>query len=56
MSQIHSMTFPNLNFPDFLHPRPQPTGLDVQCKLKHFALITYALDPIRFKDIIPERF
>ena len=50
------MTFPNLNFQDFLHPRPKPTGLDVQCKLKHFALITYALDPIRFKDIIPQRF
>lgn len=50
------MTFPKLNFKDYLHPRPQPKGLDVQCKLRHFALITYALDPTRFKDIIPPRF
>lgn len=50
------MTFPELKFQDFLYPRPKPKGLDVQCKLQHFALVTYALDPIRFKDIIPERF
>ena len=50
------MTFPTLKFQDYLHPRPKPSGLDVQCKLQHFALITYALDPNRFKDIIPERF
>ncbi len=51
-----SMTFPQLKFEDFLHPRPQPTGIDVQCKLQHFALITYALDPERFAQIIPPRF
>ena len=50
------MTFPELKFEDFLQPRPQPTGLDVQCKLQHFALITYALDPARFNGIIPKRF
>ena len=50
------MTFPELKFEEFLQPRPQPTGLDVQCKLQHFALITYALDPARFNGIIPERF
>lgn len=50
------MTFPHLRFKDFLHPRPKPAGLDVQCKLQHFALITYAIDPIRFKKIIPKRF
>ena len=50
------MPFPNLKFQDYLHPRPAPKGLDVQCKLQHFALITYAIDPARFKDIIPSRF
>jgi uncharacterized protein YqjF (DUF2071 family) len=50
------MTFPKLKFKDFLHPRPHPKGLDVQCKLQHFALVTYALDPERFTHIIPERF
>lgn len=50
------MTIEPLKFQDFLHPRPKPRGLDVQCKLQHFALITYAIDPIRFKDIIPVRF
>jgi hypothetical protein len=48
--------FPELKFKDFLHPRPQPKGIDVQCKLQHFALITYALDPKRFNSIIPKRF
>lgn len=50
------MNFQHLKFQDFLHPRPAPKGLDVQCKLQHFALITYAIDPIRFKDLIPPRF
>ena len=50
------MRFPQLKFQEFLHPRPKPKGIDVQCKLQHFALITYAIDPIRFKDLIPERF
>ncbi|CAM4349313.1 DUF2071 domain-containing protein [Acinetobacter pragensis] len=50
------MTFPQLKFQDFLHPRPQPKGIDVQCKLQHFALITYAIEPARFQDIIPARF
>jgi hypothetical protein len=50
------MTYPNLKFADFLQPRPKPTGLDVQCKLQHFALVTYALAPERFNTIIPERF
>lgn len=50
------MSFQALKFSDYLHPRPQPKGLDVLCKLQHFALVTYALDPERFKDIIPPRF
>ena len=50
------MTFPELKFKDYLHPKPKPSGLDVQCKLQHFSLITYAVDPARFKEIIPVRF
>jgi hypothetical protein len=50
------MTFPKLKFNDYLHPQPKPKGIDVSCKLKHFALITYAIDPERFKHIIPPRF
>ena len=50
------MTFPELKFKDYLHPKPKPSGLDVACKLQHFALITYAVDPARFKEIIPARF
>ena len=45
-----------LRFQDVLHPRPKPSGIDVQCQLQHFALITYAIDPEKFKDIIPTRF
>lgn len=50
------MAFKQLKFEDFLHPRPKPTGIDVECKLQHFAIITYAIDPARFNDIIPPRF
>lgn len=45
-----------LKFEDFLHPRPQPKGIDVSCKLKHFSIITYAVDPVRFSSLIPPRF
>lgn len=45
-----------LKFNDFLHPRPKPTGIDVLCKLQHFAIITYAVDPSRFAGLFPERF
>ena len=50
------MTFPELKFKDYLHPKPKPSGIDVACKLQHFALITYTVDPARFKEIIPARF
>ncbi|UOO93343.1 DUF2071 domain-containing protein [Vitreoscilla stercoraria] len=50
------MTFPILKFKDYLHPRPEPKKIDVSSHLQHFALITYALNPERFKDIIPPRF
>lgn len=41
---------------DFLHSRPPPKGIDVLCKLQHFAIITYAVDPSRFAGMFPARF
>lgn len=45
-----------LFFKDYVHPRPQPKGVDIQCKLQHFAIISYAIDPERFENLIPKRF
>jgi hypothetical protein len=45
-----------LQFKDFVHARPTPKGIDVVCKLQHFAIITYAVDPSRFEGLFPERF
>ncbi|ORE84900.1 hypothetical protein ATO7_16474 [Oceanococcus atlanticus] len=45
-----------LRFQDFLHKRPAPSGIDVLCKLQHFAIITYAVDPTRFEGLLPDRF
>ncbi|KDN12273.1 hypothetical protein SALWKB12_1361 [Snodgrassella communis] len=46
----------SLKFKDFLHPRPTPSGIDVDCKLKHFAIITYAVDVHKFAGLFPPRF
>ena len=46
----------SLKLNDFLHPRPSPKGIDVLCKLQHFSIITYAVDPSRFDGLFPERF
>ncbi|QBY05370.1 DUF2071 domain-containing protein [Thalassotalea sp. HSM 43] len=46
----------SLALKDYLHPRPTPAGLDVLCKLQHFAIITYAVDPSRFEGLFPSRF
>lgn len=43
-------------FQDYLIERPKPTGIDVLCRLKHFAIITYAVPADRFSGIFPERF
>ena len=40
---------------DYLHPRPEPSGLDVICKLQHFAIISYAFPPERFASVMPPR-
>lgn len=45
-----------LRFDNHLHPRPKPSGLDVLCKLQHFAIITYAVEPGRFDGLLPRRF
>ena len=37
-------------------PRPSSSGLDVTTVLRHFALITYPVDPHRLQSMIPERF
>ena len=46
----------SLKLNDFLYSRPAPKGIDVLCKLKHFAIITYAVEPARFAGLFPERF
>lgn len=45
-----------LRFENHLTPRPRAKGIDVATQLKHFAIITYAIDPGRLAGIIPERF
>jgi len=45
-----------LKIVDLLRDRPKPSGLDVLCKLQHFAIITYAFDPKRFARVMPSRF
>lgn len=43
-------------FSDYLVERPKPTGIDVQCGLKHFSIITYAVPAERFEGLFPDRF
>ncbi len=45
-----------LKMRDHLHDRPTPSGIDVLCKLQHFAIVTYAVAPQRFSGLMPERF
>jgi len=47
---------PPLKLQDYLHDRPEPSGIDVLCKLQHFSIITYAVDPDRFNGLMPKRF
>lgn len=41
---------------DYLLDRPKPHGIDVLCRLKHFAIVTYAVPAKRFDGLFPERF
>lgn len=43
-------------FKEYLIDRPKPKGIDVVCGLKHFAIITYAVQVDRFRGIFPDRF
>ena len=45
-----------LTFNQFLHARPAPKGIDAVSQLHHFAIVTYAIDPVRFASLIPPRF
>lgn len=47
---------PVRTFSEVLHERPALSGLDVVCRLRHFAIITYAFDPARFSQVMPGRF
>lgn len=40
----------------YLIPMPKPRGLDVRCKLQHFAIITYAVPADRFAGLFLDRF
>lgn len=50
------MIQPIRTFDEALTDRPNPTGMDVLCGLKHFAIITYAVPAKRFEGLFPERF
>lgn len=45
-----------LKLADVLVPRPQPKGIDAYTLLEHFAIITFAIPPERFKGMIDDRF
>lgn len=45
-----------LRFKDFSQERPRPSGLDAICKLRHFALLTYTVDPQPLTELIHKRF
>lgn len=45
-----------LRFADLWVPRPPVSGINIQCRLKHFAIISYAVDPALLRSMIPERF
>lgn len=45
-----------LTFQTAQQPRPQPVGIDVVSKLRHFAIITYAVEPARLAGLFPPRF
>ncbi|WP_108650334.1 DUF2071 domain-containing protein [Dongshaea marina] len=47
---------PRLRFETLLQAKTPPKGIDVECKLQHFAIISYAIDPKRIAPLIPPRF
>ncbi|CEA04589.1 hypothetical protein BN1049_01633 [Pseudomonas saudimassiliensis] len=45
-----------LRFADHLVPRPPVSGINVRCRLEHFAIVSYAVDPAQLRRLIPPRF
>jgi len=45
-----------LKFEDILSDRPEHKGLDIICRPRHLAIITYAVEPGRLAGLIPKRF
>lgn len=45
-----------LHYDDLRVPRPPVAGINVQCRLKHFAIISYTVDPALLRPMIPQRF
>ena len=43
-------------FDDVLSPRPRPRWHDVETRLDHFALVTYAVDPARLRPLVHPRY
>lgn len=46
----------SIKFEDVVQDRPTPSGLDLLVTLRHFAIVTYAVDPARLSGLIPQRF
>lgn len=45
-----------LRFADLWVPRPPVSGINVQCQLKHFAIVSYVICPTLIRSMIPDRF
>lgn len=45
-----------LHFADLQVPRPPVAGINVQCRLRHFAIVSYTVDPALLRPLIPARF
>lgn len=45
-----------LRFADLWVPRPPVSGINVQCQLKHFAIVSYAICPTLIRHWVPDRF
>jgi len=55
-SPVHSRPWQRLRFADHLVPRPPVSGINVRCRLQHFAIVTYAVAADRLRQLIPPRF
>ena len=53
---VASRPWQTLRFADHLVPRPPVSGINVRCRLQHFAIVSYAVDANRLRQLIPSRF